>query len=108
MGYKFNPLTGQLDLVGTSGGGGGGGLADRYFGIFNNTTDWTLNSPNYTKTILAAAHSKGVHPSVQVFELNGSDYEEINVGVVVNASGDVTITVTEAPDNRFVGLVLII
>lgn len=97
-----------LDLTGTSGGGGGGGLADRYFSTFNNTTDWTLASPDYTRTILAATHGKGLNPNVQVYEQNGADYDMVNILIKVNASGDVTMFVSETPDSRFNGLILII
>jgi hypothetical protein len=108
MGYVWNPLTGNLDIAGAGSGGGGSGPAERYTSTFNNTTDWTLNSPDYTRTILAATHGRGTSPNVQVFELISGSYEQINVNVVVNGSGDVTLKVTETPNNRFTGLVLII
>lgn len=108
-GFSYNPLTGNLDLVGSgSGGGGASGPAERYTSTFNNTTDWTLNSPDYTRTILAVTHGRGTNPNVQVYELLSGNYEQINVNVVINGSGDVTLKVTETPNNRFTGLVLII
>lgn len=108
MGVKFNILKDLgIDFVGTS-GGSPSGPAERYFATFNNTTDWTLSSPNYVRTITAATHGKGVNPSVSVFELNGSDYELVNVGITISNIGDVTISVSETPNNRFNGLILII
>lgn len=108
MPFKLNPLTLDLDLVNASSGGGSSGPAQRFSQNFNNTTDWTLNSPDYTRTILAATHGRGTSPNVQIFELISGSYEQINVNVVVNGSGDVTLKVTETPNNRFTGLVLII
>jgi len=108
MSIRFNPLGLEgLDIVG-SGGGGSPGPAQRYVLPFNNSTDWTLNAPDYTITISAASHGSGVNPNISVFELVGSIYELVQTSVDVNASGDVTIKVSQSPDNRFNGLVLII
>lgn len=109
MGITFNPFTGQLDITGT-GSGGGGGTASRYTQVFNATTDWGSPSGGYyTITIPVATHGKGLHPNIMTFELNGSDYEMVNVDLVkVNASGDVSIRVLQSPNTRFAGLVLII
>lgn len=108
MGYKFNPLKDLgLDLTGSS-SGGSGGLAERYFATFNATSDWTLSSPNYTRTILASTHGKGTTPNVSVYETNGADYDLVNILIKINASGDVTMITNESPDTRFAGLILII
>jgi len=108
-GFKFNPLTGNLDFVGSSGGGGSpSGPAERYFATFNNTSDWTSNSPEYTHTVTAATHGKGSNPNVSVYELVSGNYEAINVNISITTGGDVTIKVSETPDNRFTGLILIL
>lgn len=107
MSIVFNPFSGGFDFTGTS-SGGGPSLAERYALSFNNTTDWTLSAPDYTLTILAGTHGKGTNPSVHVFELVGLNYEQIVTNVTVNASGDVTLKVTQLPDNRFNGAILII
>ena len=105
MSTKFNPLVFEgFDIV----SGGATGPATRFYNTFNSTTDWTLNSPDYTYTVTAATHSRGVNPAVMVFELIGSDYELVQTNVIVNASGDVTIKVSETPDTRFEGLILLI
>lgn len=103
-GFKFNPVTGNLDLS----GGSTSPASIRYTATFNNTTDWTLSSPNYIRTILASTHGRGTTPNVSVYELNGSDYDLVNILVQINASGDVTLFVNSSPDTRFTGLVLII
>lgn len=105
MAVTFNPFTGQLDITGA---GSGTALALRYTQTFNNTTDWTLAAPDYTITITAATHGKGINPNVQVFEQVGLNYDVVNVVVEKNASGDVTIKVAQIPDNRFNGFVLIV
>lgn len=107
MSIVFNPLSGQFDFVG-AGSGGGPATATKYTRAFNNTTDWTLSSPDYFITTLAATHGKGTVPSVMVFELVGSDYELVVANILISASGDVTVKVAASPDNRFNGLILII
>lgn len=109
MGTKFNPLSGiGLDFTGTS-GGGGGGLATRYTATFNDNTNWGSPSGGfYTLVKTALTHGHGTTPNVQVFELVGAVYEEVFLATIVNASGDVSIQVTDSPDNRFNGLILII
>jgi hypothetical protein len=104
MAFAFNPLTGQLDIT----GGSTSAASIRYTDTFNNTTDWTLSSPNYTLTILASTHNRGPTPNVSVYEQNGADYDLVNILVQINATGDVTLFVSSSPDTRFNGLVLII
>lgn len=103
MSYKFNPFTGQLDEVGA----GASGPAERYVQPFV-IADWVSNSPDYTLTILATTHAKGINPNIQVLEQNGLVYDSINLVSTINAVGDVTLKVSLSPDNRFNGIVLII
>jgi len=109
MAIKFNPLsiTG-LDFLGTGGGGGTSGPAERYIQTFNNTTDWVLSSPDYTLTITAATYGKGINPNIQIFELIASNYEQVTTNITINNVGDITIKISESPDNRFPGLILVI
>lgn len=89
--------------------GSGSGDAETFTQTFNNTTSWAGPSGgSYTFTVLASAHGKNTEPLVQVYELNGSDYEQVDVEVIINTSGDVTIRVTETVDTRFVGKVVIL
>lgn len=109
MGLTYNFLTGQFDFTGVGGGGGGPSTATRYTATFNNTTDWGVSAPDYTFTVLATNHGKGITPSVQVFEdIGGGSYEEVITNITINSSGDVILKVSQSPDNRFNGLVLII
>lgn len=99
----YNPISGQFDYIGS-----GGSSATAKYTLDFVVADWVLAAPNYTLTILASTHGLGSNPNVQVFELNGSDYESVQTGISVNVSGDVVISVTQTPNNRFDGLILII
>lgn len=89
--------------------GGGSGSAETYSQTFNSTSDWGVaSSGEYTISITQATHEKSPAPHVQVFELNGSVYELVETGVEVNGSGTVTISVSESPNTRFAGRVVII
>jgi hypothetical protein len=81
-----------------------------YSAPFNNTTDWgTASGGYYTITKLAAVHLLGTSINhVSIYELSGTDYILLNVDrVLVNASGDVSISVPDGPDGRFAGKVVI-
>jgi hypothetical protein len=107
MGIKLNPFTGFFDLTG-SGSGGGSGPAERTSTSFTNVT-WTGPSGGeYTITITAGTHGKGINPNVMVYETNGANFDQTFPSVQINASGDVSIKVSETPDNRFNGKILII
>jgi len=99
LGITYNPFNGNLDFTGS---GGSAVQSPNYFAIFNNTTDWgSASGGNYTITILASTHGKGTNPIVQILELNGSDYETIVVSHKLNASGDISVLVSDTPDLRF-------
>jgi hypothetical protein len=111
LSLQFNPITGNFDLVGAGGGGGGGGPAERYTSTFNATTSWgSASGGEYTITIAAATHGKGLYPAALVYEDMGAGvYELVGVNALqINSSGDVSIKVLETPDTRFAGLVLIL
>lgn len=104
MGWIYNPFTGSLDLVGTS----GGGVQDPNFVDTFLIADWTGPSGGlYSYSLTAVTHGKGTDPIVQVYELNGSDYEIANVFFKVNSSGDITIQVSDTPDLRFDGKIVV-
>jgi len=72
---------------------------------FNATTDWgSAAGGYYTITRPDSDHHKGVSPIVQVYEKVSTDYIKVEPDrVLVNSSGDVSIRVTESPDLRFEG-----
>lgn len=111
MGITFNPLNPfGLDFTGSGGSGPSSGPAERFVDTFNNTTDWSGPSSGlYSLVVTAAAHVKGNNPNVQVYELVSGSYEQVQPNsIVINMSGDITITALETPDTRFTGLILVI
>jgi hypothetical protein len=97
-------------IVGSAsgGGGGGGGSVTKYSAPFNNTTDWgTASGGYYTLSVLEAIHEKGTNPTVHVYESSGGGYENVVVHILIDASGNVELKVSEVPNNRFIGKVVI-
>jgi hypothetical protein len=69
--------------------------------------DWVGPSGgSYTITIPKTSHLQ-TQPECSVFELSGSDYIEVIVGVRVTTTDDVVLTVNNVPDNRFSGRIII-
>jgi hypothetical protein len=101
----LNPLTGNLDFVGTGGGGGSPTIQTPNYTLPFTTTDFTGPvSGNYILTILATTHGKGLHPIIQIFEDIGGGLLEIVVApFTVDGSGNVRVLITSSPDQRFNG-----
>ena len=78
---------------------------------FDDNVSWgTPSLGNYTINVPQSTH--GFSPlrpiRVDVYEDDGVNWVEVEVDVLVNkSSGDVSITVPEEPDNRFVGRLII-
>jgi hypothetical protein len=107
----FNPfIPGNLDFTGAGGGGGGGGPAERFTQTFNATTDWGSPSGGfYTISVSAASHGKGATPMIGIYELVAAQYQLVTVDQAqMDGSGNISFRVTDSPDLRFAGLVLII
>lgn len=69
--------------------------------------DWVGPSGgSYSLTIPKATHLQ-TQPECSVFELSGSDYVEVTVGVRITPTDDVILTVNDVPDNRFSGRIII-
>jgi hypothetical protein len=105
MTYRYNPISGNLDIVG--GSSGPPPAAVKYSLNFNATTDWTVDGAIFKLVILESTHGAGVTPVIQVFESIAADFVEVSTSVTFNASGDVTLSVTSIPDNRFAGKIII-
>ena len=71
--------------------------------------DWlTDTNGNYYISVLASVHSQGIFPTIQIFGLDGINYDEVTVDrIFINNSGDVTFSVPTVPDARFIGKVII-
>lgn len=86
--------------------------ANVYSQTFNATIDWGAASGGlYTITITAATHGFALNVSnVAIYETSGADSIQTftNQVIIDNITGDVSFNVSEAPDGRFAGKVLII
>ena len=68
--------------------GTGGASAETYAQAFNGTSDWGAPSGGYYSIAVPfVTHGKSLQPVVQVFELVGSDFEQVDVETVINAIG---------------------
>jgi hypothetical protein len=82
--------------------------AERYVDTFNATTDWSGPAGGYyTRTITAVTHGMGTSPTVKVRSGSGPYVDVMTDSLSVAANGDITIQVTQTPDLRFAGQVLI-
>lgn len=80
-----------------------------YVQIFNATTDWgTAVAGFYTITILGSVHTRGVNPVIQVYSgTTNYDYVLPDRIRINSSTGDVSIRVSDVPDNRFAGKIVI-
>jgi hypothetical protein len=77
---------------------------------FNNTSDWIgpING-YYSITYLSSAHNKGIYPNYLIEELiSPSFYGVIPDSVITSDLGDITFYVTESPDGRFSGRIIVV
>lgn len=95
-------------IIANSGDGGSGGADAAHSGTFTALTWIGPSSGEYTITILQSTHERGTDPMVEVFEDVGGTFNLVDVSVSVNALGDVTLSVSEIPDTRFPGRVIIV
>ncbi len=82
-----------------------------YAHIFNATTDWGVAALGlYTITIPAATHGLGTGITVlQAQESAAGEYIPVSPDHLgFNAAGDVTVQVSETPDGRFAGRIIIL
>lgn len=83
-----------------------------YVQNFNNTTDWGSASGGlYTITVPGTSHGFGINVNnVVLYETVGGESVLVNANglSIDNATGDVSFTVSETPDGRFTGKVIII
>jgi len=71
-------------------------------------SSWSDNGSEYEFNVPQSTHSRGAVLAVQTYELDGSDYSEVEVNTIVNTSGDVKITISSSPDLRFDGRIIIV
>lgn len=94
----------RINTAATGGGGSGTPFSSSFV-----VASWSLSTSYYLINILESTHGKGVSPGVEVFELVGSDYEQISIDrIKINASGDIELRVLASPDLRFNGKVVVL
>jgi hypothetical protein len=71
------------------------------------SANWVLSGDEYTFTVTAAVHEKGVNPEVIVLENTGTEFAEVILYKSINTSGDLLLAVSASPDNRFAGKLII-
>lgn len=77
---------------------------------FNSTTDWgSAGGGFYTLTVTAATHGKSVPSMVRVQEDDGTYYNVTDADTIrINkTTGDVNVLVTDTPNGRFAGRIVI-
>lgn len=98
--FTGDPETGEIDFSVSAAASG------KYVENFI-VGDWSLNADHYELTIPEATHGIGVDPEIQVFELSGLVFDLVDLEVEVNSSGDIILNVSQTPDLRFAGKIVI-
>ena len=102
-------MANTYSLVNASGTGSGSGSAETYTQTFDATTSWGAPSGGfYTIVIPQSTHDKSVQPLVQLYQVSGPDFKQVDAETIISTAGDVTIKVTENIDTRFAGKVVIL
>lgn len=90
--------------------GAGGGSATPFVQSFDSGASWGAASGGYYSIFIPqSTHGKSANPTITVYEDLAGQFEEVILDEVsINASGDVTLKVTENIDTRFAGKVVIL
>lgn len=102
---RLNIFTGNFDYVGTT---GVAPSTPAYELIISNLSTWgTASGGLYTISISTATHGKGTKPLVQALETTASTFTLIGLAHQIDSLGNITLEVSDTPDNRFLGKILI-
>jgi hypothetical protein len=84
--------------------------ASRYAYDFNATNNWgDASAGNFTLTASGVDHTRGLNPSVMVYETAGPVQTMVDLDLRYNGTtGDVSLVVPETPNCRFAGRVVIL
>ena len=83
-------------------------ISQRYVDTFNATTDWSgPTNGYYSRTVSAATHGMSATPFVTIREGSNPYYDVIADQLYIENNGDITIKVTQAPDLRFAGQMIV-
>lgn len=97
-----DPLTNSLDFTST----GVGGLS-KYSQVFV-TTDWVLNGNSYELTILSTVYGNKPNPIIHTYETILGEDTIVVPSVNRNINNDIILQVSQVPDNRYNGKVIIL
>lgn len=84
------------------------GAVSKFAQTFNNTTDWVLNAGNYEHTILFATYGSKANPVIETFETVAGVDTVVYPDIIKNASNNIVLQVSQVPDNRYTGKVIIL
>lgn len=71
------------------------------------TGTWISEGGAYVIKIPVSQHNKGASPQCKTYELLGALYLENVATVLMDSDGNITVEVTQNPDNRFSGKITI-
>jgi len=97
-----DPLTNTIDFIALGGGGGAVPFVVPFL-----IADWGVGTGTYDILSLESVHNKGTDATIQVFEDVLGIFEEVETIIEVNGTGDITIKVSQSPDLRFNGKLII-
>ena len=96
-----NDITKTIDLKVSASFGGA------YVDSFS-TGDWTGPVLGvYSLSYLQAIHLKGVNPTIDIYESIASVYSPLEVSTEIDVSGNIVLQVSQIPNLRFNGLIII-
>ena len=98
-----NSATNTIDITST---GGGGGSTVKYVKTVV-LGDWTGPSAGEYTLIIPFAFHAIVNPEIVCYETNGAGFDQILMAANIDASNNITISVPQTPDSRFVGKIVI-
>lgn len=94
----------SLNITGVNTGGGANPPYNQAFVV----ADWSLNGSVYEIDILESTHGLGANLGIHVYELVGGNYNEVVVDTEIDATGNITISISSSTDLRFDGKIIII
>lgn len=96
-----DPLTSTIDFISSAAG------MSKYTQSFV-TGDWILNGSNYELTVLSVTFGNKMDPVVHTYETIAGEDSVINPSIIRTATNDIILQVTQVPDNRYIGKIIIL
>jgi hypothetical protein len=96
-----------LEIIESFDSGGGSGAASEKYTKTILMDDWTGPSANEYKIVVTYTFHGILNPTVTCYETNGAAFDQVLLSTSIDANNDITITVNQIPDARFVGKIVI-